>query len=101
MIGFFVIVDFPDKATFLPPADLKVVRDRIDADRGDAEPDVLTARVMLKHLSDFKIWAFAIIFCSGAVTGYAFSFFLPVSKSPSIANLVRDGSLTTDRKSVV
>lgn len=28
-IGFFLIVDFPDKATFLPPAEIKVVRARI------------------------------------------------------------------------
>ncbi|KAL8280513.1 hypothetical protein RQP46_007161 [Phenoliferia psychrophenolica] len=78
MIGFFLIVDFPDKSTFLAPDELKVVLDRINLDRGDAESDALTFRRALEHACDFKIWCFGIIFSAGAVTGYAFSFFLPV-----------------------
>ena len=88
MIGYFLIVDFPDKATFLSPPELRVVRGRIDADRGDAAPDVLTTKVMFKHLCDVKLWLFGIIFCSGAVTGYAFSFFLAVSKWPQSIRLL-------------
>ncbi|KAL8280478.1 hypothetical protein RQP46_007126 [Phenoliferia psychrophenolica] len=78
IIGFFLIVDFPDKATFLSPAELKIVRDRIDADRGDSVPDVLTVRKMFTHLGDFKLWCFGIIFCGSTVGAYAFSFFLPI-----------------------
>lgn len=56
VIGYFMVVDFPDKATFLTPAESKIVRDRIDRDRGDAVPDKMTMGVIFKHLGDFKLW---------------------------------------------
>lgn len=64
MIGYFIIVDFPDKATFLNERELKIVRDRIDADRGDAVPDTLTGKNLLTHLGDFKLWLCTLESCS-------------------------------------
>ncbi|KAK4693921.1 hypothetical protein P7C70_g8838, partial [Phenoliferia sp. Uapishka_3] len=78
IIGYFLVVDFPDKATFLTPAETKVVLNRINKDRGDAQPDPVTWRSVGTHLCDFKLWAFGTIFGSSTVPSYAFAYFLPV-----------------------
>ncbi|KAL8276094.1 hypothetical protein RQP46_011509 [Phenoliferia psychrophenolica] len=78
ILAFLLVVDFPDKATFLTPAEAKIVKDRIDLDRGDAVPDVIDGRAILKNLGDLKLWAFGLIFLSSTVPAYAFAYFLPV-----------------------
>ncbi|KAM0754529.1 MFS general substrate transporter [Meredithblackwellia eburnea MCA 4105] len=78
IIGYFLIVDFPDKATFLRPEESKVVMDRINADRGDAVPDEITASKVMKALADWHIWAFSLMFCASTTGTYAFAYFLPV-----------------------
>ena len=64
IIAFFCIVDFPDKNTFLTPEQTQFMVQRIQADRGDAEPDSLTARKFLAHAADFKIWVSFVVTCS-------------------------------------
>lgn len=99
-MGIFLIVDFPDKATFLTPSQTAVVIQRINLDRGDAEDDGFTWGKVLKHLGDLKIWALcvfarvrprlrvvlltddrspsALIFMAATTPSYAFSYFLPL-----------------------
>lgn len=64
---YFVIVDFPDKATqptllskkgFLNNDEAAIALARIEADRGDAVVDRLTFPVVLEHLKDWKLWEF-------------------------------------------
>jgi len=78
VIAFALIVDFPDKNTFLTPEQTKLVRQRIDADRGDAEYDHLTGKKFLSHLSDFKIWIFSLMFFANTVPAYALATFMPI-----------------------
>ncbi|KAJ7174164.1 major facilitator superfamily domain-containing protein [Mycena crocata] len=78
LIAFFVLVDFPDKATFLTPRETKHIIDKINKDRGDAEPDHLTGKVTMKHVADWRLWAYGLLFMSSTMPAYAFSFFLPV-----------------------
>lgn len=52
----------PDKATFLTPEESKLVRDRVERDRGDSEPDPLTWQKGLVYLCDLKLWAFGIMY---------------------------------------
>jgi len=68
LMGYIVIIDFPDKATkpglvlkkpFLTAQEAEIVLNRIDRDRGDAAVDNLTASKILFHLRDWKIWEFA------------------------------------------
>ncbi|KAK3060502.1 hypothetical protein LTS18_008402, partial [Coniosporium uncinatum] len=86
LIGYIIIVDFPDKSTkrglFLPPfltlAEASVVLARIERDRGDAVVDKLTARTVLHHLKDWKIWEFAWLYFLNNVVAYSFAYFLPI-----------------------
>jgi hypothetical protein len=68
LLGFIAIVDFPDKATrpglilkkpFLTIDEAAIVLARVDRDRGDAVVDKLSAKVILHHLKDWKIWEYA------------------------------------------
>ncbi|GAA5874493.1 hypothetical protein JCM1840_000795 [Sporobolomyces johnsonii] len=78
LVAFFFIVDFPDKAKFLAPEEKRFIIARVDADRGDAEPDKMTLRKALHHAADLKLWLFGLVFCFSTMPAYAFSYFLPV-----------------------
>ncbi|KDE08198.1 hypothetical protein MVLG_01677 [Microbotryum lychnidis-dioicae p1A1 Lamole] len=78
LIGFALIVDFPDKATFLTPDQTKMVQERIELDRGDSAPDHLTFGSFMRHCADYKLWVFGLCFCFSTMPAYAFSYFLPV-----------------------
>jgi len=71
-------VDFPDKAKFLTPEQVKLIRDRIDYDRSDYVPDPLTLEKALRYAMDLKLWAFALMFCGATLPAYALAYFLPV-----------------------
>ncbi|KZW02805.1 MFS general substrate transporter [Exidia glandulosa HHB12029] len=77
LLSYFLIVDFPDKAKFLTAEQTKLIRDRVDYDRGDSVPDKLTWAKAGSYALDLKIWAFALMFMTSTLPSYAFSFFLP------------------------
>jgi hypothetical protein len=59
ILAWFLIIDFPDKAHkkhFLTTAETAFVKQRIQTDRGDAEPDSLTWAKFFFHLRDWKLW---------------------------------------------
>jgi MFS family permease len=64
VLSIFLIVDFPDKATFLTPEEKAYAMRRVEEDRGDSIPDEVTFKKILTHLSDLKLWAFALCFMS-------------------------------------
>lgn len=78
MLAYFIIVDFPDKNTFLTEKETAFVIDRINAERGDAEADKLTFGAAMNHLKDFKLWLFAVLFMCTTLPAYAFAYFLPI-----------------------
>ncbi|GAA5988721.1 hypothetical protein JCM5350_001992 [Sporobolomyces pararoseus] len=78
LLACFLIVDFPDRATFLKPEQRDFVIARVNADRGDAEADKFTFGKGLRHACDLKLWAFGLIFLCSTMPAYAFSYFLPV-----------------------
>ncbi|KAK3719459.1 hypothetical protein LTR37_004317 [Vermiconidia calcicola] len=81
VIAWFIIVDFPDKAAqkgFLTVEEARFVAQRLDTDRGDAEPDGLTWAKVGIHLSDWKLWAFSIMYMSTVMPAYVFAYFSPV-----------------------
>lgn len=49
---------------------------RLDRDRGDGEPDALTTVKVLKHLSDWKIWALSVAFGCATMPSYALAYFM-------------------------
>lgn len=72
-----LIVDFPDKATFLTEEQRRLVTTRIERDRGDAVYDHITFAKVVQHLLDWRIWMFGLFFCAAALVIYALAYFLP------------------------
>lgn len=82
--GWFLVVDFPTKAdNFLKPEEKAFIIERINADRGDAEEEKVTFRVVLHHLKDWKLYFWATNLMASTLPGYAYSYFLPI--------ILRDG----------
>jgi MFS family permease len=67
----FLIVDFPEKSSFLTPEQKAWAIERIQIDRGDAIPDKLTMASFTRAISDLKIWAFAYLFMTATTGAYA------------------------------
>ena len=79
--AWFVLVDFPDKAHkkgLLTQDEATFIKERLDRDRSDATPDALTWAKLGKHLKDFKLWVFALMFMSTTMPAYALAYFGPV-----------------------
>lgn len=57
-----LIIEFPDRATFLTPEQITMVQQRIQDDRGDAVADELTWTKAKSYLGDLKLWAFGLLF---------------------------------------
>ena len=73
IIAWFFIVDFPQLATFLKPDEKARAVERLNKDRGDGEHDQITLEKVIKHLSDWKLWGFALIVRSHLVKNANFS----------------------------
>lgn len=58
IIAWFFLPGFPDQNTFLTAEETAIVLERVEKDRGDSLPDVLTKEKVLTHLLDWNIWAF-------------------------------------------
>ncbi|KAI1619932.1 major facilitator superfamily domain-containing protein [Exophiala viscosa] len=87
IVSFFVVIDFPEKATvknslglpgFLTPEEAAIVLARVERDRGDAVEDAMSFKIALKHLRDWKVWEFTLYLTLNNTALYAFSYFLPV-----------------------
>lgn len=78
IVAAFLIVDFPEKSTFLTEEQKAWAIRRIEMDRADSQPDPLTGRSFLVAAADPKIWVYALLFMTATTGAYAFSFFLPV-----------------------
>ncbi|XMA19635.1 hypothetical protein WAI453_012426 [Rhynchosporium graminicola] len=79
VIGWFIIVPFPSEAqSFLSPPEQKFMIDRINNDRGDAVQDKVTLRVILHHLSDWRLYFWSFNFMASTLPGHAYAYFLPV-----------------------
>ncbi|KAJ8094891.1 hypothetical protein PM082_010106 [Marasmius tenuissimus] len=94
MIAYFFIPDFPDRNNFLSAEETKFILARIDADRGDALPDDVTTDKVLKHLRDWILWTFVVMFLAATTPAYAISFFSPVILS-GMGWGIRDSLLLT------
>lgn len=76
--SYWMVHDFPDRATFLTLDDRARVIRRLKADKqSSAEHEKFKMSYFWNSVKDWKTWAFAVIYmgCDGAL--YAFSLFLP------------------------
>jgi prolipoprotein diacylglyceryltransferase len=44
---------------------------RIEQDRGDSLPDTFTAKKVLHHLGDWKIWVYGVMYMCATIAAYA------------------------------
>lgn len=61
VVGYLMIVDFPDKVhlskrPFLDANELHLLKERLEADRGDSEFDKITLKVVGRVFLNWQIW---------------------------------------------
>jgi len=78
LVAFLYIPEFPDKNKFLSEEQTKLVLSRVESDRGDAIPDKLTLAKVLHHLSDWTMWAYALMFMNTTMPAYAIGYFITI-----------------------
>jgi len=61
VVCWFFIVDFPQQARFLTEEEITQAVERLNQDRGDGAHDEITFEKVVTHLTDWKIWGFALI----------------------------------------
>lgn len=77
LLGYLLIHDFPDKASFLTEDEREMVQTRIQRDRGDAVPDGMTWQKLGTYLVDVKIWVWGFMFGATTLGSYSLAYFLP------------------------
>jgi len=80
VIAWFYLPNFPDQNGFLNEEETAYVLERVEKDRGDSVPDVLSKEKFVAHLLDWKIWAI------GALNGIVFDGYF--NKFNSIAGIM-------------
>ncbi|KAF8229045.1 MFS general substrate transporter [Tricholoma matsutake] len=76
--AWFFIPDFPDQNTFLTQEQTAFILARVERDRGDSIPDALSGAKVVKHLLDWRAWAFAIMYLCATMPAYAIGFFVTI-----------------------
>ncbi|OWT42660.1 phthalate transporter [Pochonia chlamydosporia 170] len=80
--GYWFLVDFPDSKRstwmFLGKAERQWVVNRIQQDRGDSQVSKFNLSKFLRSGSDWKVWAYAVIFFNTGTITYALAYTLPI-----------------------
>ncbi|KAH9485504.1 MFS transporter prlL [Psilocybe cubensis] len=76
IIAWFFLPGFPDQNTFLNEEETAFILQRVEKDRGDSMPDILTKDKIVLHLLDWTIWAYGIMYMCATLPAYAISFFV-------------------------
>ncbi|KAF5380625.1 hypothetical protein D9615_004540 [Tricholomella constricta] len=99
LLTYMFVADFPDKNRFLDEKQTKLILDRVEKDRGDSLPDEMTWAKIRLHMSDWTMWAFAMMFLCATMPAYAIGFFVTIILS-SMGYSVRDALLLSAPPSV-
>ncbi|KAF8653322.1 hypothetical protein AX16_004022 [Volvariella volvacea WC 439] len=78
ILSWLWVPDFPDKNRFLSPEQTALVLKRIEEDRGDSVPDSLTFAKVLRHLCDWTLWAYGLMFLCSTLPAYALAYFITI-----------------------
>jgi len=82
LIGYFIVLNFPDsilasgKKGYFTQAELEIVLDRVERDRGDSQPDKLTWEKFWRHLFTWQLWVYGFMFLCCSAPIYAFAYFI-------------------------
>ncbi|KIN03239.1 hypothetical protein OIDMADRAFT_40836 [Oidiodendron maius Zn] len=82
-LGYWLIVDFPDKVhmsrlPFLTAEQVQITKDRLDSDRGDAQYIKVTRKTIFRVLRMWQIWVYSFQFMCAGIGVYAFAYFTPL-----------------------
>lgn len=77
VLVYFFVSEFPEKAKWLSPEELVLVKQRLREDRGEEFDDRTSLRESLAPLKDWRIWAMAMLYFYPAAGFYAMAFFTP------------------------
>ncbi|KAF6763036.1 major facilitator superfamily domain-containing protein [Ephemerocybe angulata] len=77
-LSFFFLPCFPEQNKFLTKEQTALIIRRIDEDRGDALPDVITFQKVRTHLSDWTLWGYGFIVMCGTLPIAVQGFFVPI-----------------------
>jgi len=77
LLAYVLIVDFPDRATFLTNEERHIVTTRIERDRADSKPDPITWKKIGRYAAMPQPWLFAFMFMSTTTATYSLAYFLP------------------------
>lgn len=79
---YWLLVDFPDSTrkswSFLSLRERQWIVNRVQRDRGDAKVTAFNLRKFLGAGTDWKIWAYAMIFFGTTTMSYALAYTLPI-----------------------
>ena len=83
-IGYVFTLPFPDqllatgKRSPFSQHELEVILNRVERDRGDAEPDEMTFRKALHHAIRWELWVYGFMFLCCSAPIYAFAYFIQI-----------------------
>ncbi|KAK2787888.1 hypothetical protein FQN51_003059 [Onygenales sp. PD_10] len=83
ILGYFLIVDFPDKLSnfkrpFLTQDEVDIIKAQLNRDRSDAEHDEFTLRKVVRTLGRWQLWIYSLMFMCLAVGIYGYAYFTVV-----------------------
>ncbi|PGH17691.1 hypothetical protein AJ80_04698 [Polytolypa hystricis UAMH7299] len=83
ILGFFLVIDFPDNLlkkgrAFLTHDEVALLKSRLERDRGDFEADEITMRKLFNTLCRWQVWIYALLFMCMSVASYGYSYFMSV-----------------------
>ncbi|KAJ7497438.1 major facilitator superfamily domain-containing protein [Mycena latifolia] len=78
ILNYLFIADFPQKNSFLTAKQTNLILIRVEEDRGDSLADEITLSKVLHHLSDWTMWACALMFMSSTMPAYAIAYFITI-----------------------
>ncbi|KAF8622741.1 hypothetical protein AX15_006831 [Amanita polypyramis BW_CC] len=78
LISWKYLPNFPDQNCFLETEQTELMQRRVEEDRGDSIPDVITVMKVKSHLMDWKLWVFAMMYFCATVPGFANGFFITI-----------------------
>ncbi|KAK7211188.1 hypothetical protein V2G26_018366 [Clonostachys chloroleuca] len=83
--SYFMLIDFPDQmlkseklSKFISREECAFIVNRINADRGDSQPEPWNFKKWILTGTDWKIWSYAVMFAFTGIVNYSMSFFLPI-----------------------
>jgi hypothetical protein len=69
ILGWFFLPGFPDRNEFLSDEETVIVLNRVQNDRGDSLPDMLTWTKFIDTF-DWRVWAYAFMFLCATISTY-------------------------------